>query len=285
LVWYLASDRQPRPDSEVSVVPGSVLKNQTDGFTYVWVPQGKFIMGCSPDSFCLDSEKPPHEVILGKGFWMAQTPVTVAAYTRYVQAMGKDAPADHEGLGRKLNAAAGDDSLPVVGVTWDQAAGYCGWLGMRLPSEAEWEYAARAGTTSELYGKLDDIAWYADNSGRQPLDSDAIFEADQKAYQHVMNQKLLDNGNGPKPVAQKRPNAYGLYDMLGNVWQWTADWYDEKYYQVSEKRDPAGPKNGTLKVVRGGGWDYLRLGMRVSVRGADAPGVRDNDMGFRCVKE
>ena len=261
---------------------GDSKVNPIDGQKYMWIPPGTFMMGCSPgDGECFDDEKPAHEVTLSKGFWMGQTTVTVEAWKRYARATGRPMPPEKDDLGRLLNGAAGNDSLPVVGVTWDEAGGYCGWAGMRLPTEAEWEYAARAGTTGARYGGLDEIAWYGDNSGRQRIDSTALWNADSKSYK----QKLFDNGNGPKPVGQKQPNAYGLYDMLGNVLQWTADWYGEKYYSAGEKQDPSGPPGGTERTLRGGSWGYVPWVVRVSDRGRFEPGDRYNDIGFRCVGE
>jgi formylglycine-generating enzyme required for sulfatase activity len=259
--------------------PGDVKVDSKDGLKYVWIPPGKFMMGCSPgDSECDDDEKPAHEATITRGFWMGQTAVTVGAWRRYAQAAGKAMPPEKLG-GWTLNAAAGNDSLPVVGVTWDEASGYCGWAGMRLPTEAEWELAARAGTTGARYGSLDEVAWYADNSGRQRIDSIAIWDTDRQNY----IQRLRDNGSGPKPVGQKQPNAYGLYDMLGNVWQWTADWYGGKYYEASEKQNPAGPPGGTLRTLRGGSWYFNPRVVRVSRRVRNIPGGRGLNVGVRCV--
>lgn len=286
---FLPGEAPPAPVAVSAPVPvsrgphvGDSKVNPIDGQKYMWIPPGTFMMGCSPgDAECFDDEKPAHEVALTRGFWMGQTAVTVGAWKRYAQATGKPMPPDKDNFGRLLNAAAGNDTLPVVAVTWDEAAGFCGWAGMRLPTEAEWEWAARAGTTGARYGNLDDIAWYGDNSGRERIDSTALWSSDQKSYA----QKLHDNGNGPKPAGQKQPNGYRLYDVLGNVWQWTADWYGEKYYQASEKQDPSGPPGGTERALRGGSWGGNPLGVRVSGRRRGVPGDRVSSLGLRCVGE
>ncbi len=258
---------------------GASKVNPKDGQRYVWIPPGTFQMGCSAaDPHCSSWEKPQHPVTLTKGFWMGQTTVTVGAYKRYAQTMRKPMPPDQDSFGRRLNAAAGNDTMPVVSVTWNDADAFCGWAGMRLPTEAEWEYAARAGTTSQRYGKLQDIAWFGDNSGSRRLDSAELYGTDYENYK----KRLFDNGNGPKPVGQKQRNAFGLYDMLGNVWQWVADWFAESYYQTNEAQDPAGAPGGSDRGLRGGSWAYSANDIRVSLRGRSAPGKADNDIGFRC---
>jgi formylglycine-generating enzyme required for sulfatase activity len=260
--------------------PGQTRVNPKDGQTYVWIPPGTFEMGCSPgDAECYDSEKPVHRVTISRGFWLGQTPATVGAFKRYAQQTGKAMPPEGDSLGRKLNAAAGNDSLPVVFSTWDEATAFCQWSGGRLPTEAEWEYSARAGTTASRYGNLDEIAWYANNSGNQRIDSATLWNSDQANY----GKKLYENGNGPKPVGVKQPNPWRLYDMLGNVWQWVSDYYGG--YQVGEQQDPAGPPSGQLRVLRGGSWGSNPRDARVSGRGGGDAGARNSGYGFRCAGE
>jgi formylglycine-generating enzyme required for sulfatase activity len=126
----------------------------------------------------------------------------------------------------------------------------------RLPTEAEWEYAARAGSTSARYGNLDAIAWYTGNSG-----------------------------NKTHPVGQKQPNAWGLYDMLGNLEEWVQDWSDVNYYGHSPGTDPLGPSSGERRVLRGYSCNTFARYVRVSTRGECAPGIGDSLMGVRCVRE
>ena len=258
--------------------------NPKDGLPYVWIPPGRFPMGCSEgDREAYPDEKPAHEVEISRGFWMGQTPVTVGAYERYRKETGAAALAEKDSLGRALNTAAGDLSLPVVAITWDEAVAYCKWAGGRLPTEAEWEYAARAGSKEARYGTVDEIAWYGDNSGRARIDSAALWKKDPVNENYT--KKLFANGNGPKRVGLLKANAWGLHDILGNVWEWTVDWVDESYYGVSVSRDPEGPKDGTERALRGGSWNNFPSNVRASVRYSWAPGGRFYVIGFRCVWE
>ena len=268
----------PEPAKPSSPSAGSVRTNPKDGQRYVWIPPGKFIMGCSPgDAECLDREKPAHEVEIAKGFWLGQTAITVGAWKR----SGKAMPPEPKLNDRALNANWADEQQPIVDITWQEAGEFCQQAGGRLPTEAEWEYAARAGSTSARYGPLDSIAWYADNSGKEHIDSGEILKSDQKNY----GSRLNANGNGPHSVAQKQPNAWKLYDMLGNVWQWTGDWYGENYYSQKEGLDPQGPPGGQYRTLRGGSWIYNPRFLRVSNRSRSGPGIHFKDIGARCAWE
>jgi formylglycine-generating enzyme required for sulfatase activity len=217
-----------------------IVGNPKDGLQYIWVAPGTFQMGCSPgDMECSSAEKPAHQVTITKGFWMGQTPVTQAAYQRV---MGKN-PSQFKG-----------EKRPVEMVSWNEALGYCQALGMRLPTEAEWEYAARGGTTEPRYAPVDAVAWYKDNSGGTTHD-----------------------------VALKQPNGYGLYDMLGNVSQWVGDWITN--YESVAATNPQGVASGQGKMLRGGNWSTTGPAARASYRGAVQPGERLNFLGFRCAGE
>jgi formylglycine-generating enzyme required for sulfatase activity len=262
------SNREQPPEATLKVeeapLPGAVRVNPKDGQKYVWILPGAFMMGCSPgDNECDNDEKPSHQVRISKGYWIGQTEVTVDAYKRFTNATERVMPPEPEVP--KLNPGWGKEQMPMVDVAWDDAQAYCTWAGGRLPTEAEWEYAARGGSTEARYGPLDEVAWYRNNSRRRTHE-----------------------------VGQKRPNSFGLYDMLGNVWEWVNDWYDENYYQNSPVGtaglalppiDPAGPSSGQLRVLRGGCWVNYPSYVRVSNRNHYEPRVRYNVNGFRCVGE
>lgn len=229
----------------------TVQLNPRDSLKYVWIAPGDFMMGCSlGDNDCADPEKPPHRVTLLKAFWMGQTEVTVGAYKHYAGAAGTRMPP----VSPKSDHGWRNVNLPIVDITWDEANQYCTWIGGRLPSEAEWEYAARGGSTQPRYGNLSDIAWTKENAGNQT---------------HV--------------VGGKQANGFGLFDMLGNVWEWVNDWYDPNYYKNSPDHDPPGPAAGQERALRGGAWIVDAKLLRASDRYSLKPDVRSNFFGFRCV--
>jgi formylglycine-generating enzyme required for sulfatase activity len=231
----------------------TVQTNPQDGLKYVWNAPGRFLMGCSPgDIDCADPEKPAHPVTLRKAFWIGQTEVTVDAYRRYVTATKAEMPPTAPKLYRNWN----NRTLPMVNVVWDDANQFCTWAGGRLPTEAEWEYAARGGSPEARYGNLDDIAWTKENAQSQT-----------------------------HPVAAKLANGYGLFDTLGNVWEWISDWYAPDYYQSSPAQNPKGPGTGQQRVLRGGSWIVDSKLLRVSDRYSIQPTARSDFFGFRCVWE
>jgi len=281
--------------------PGEVRENPKDGLNYVWIPPGTFTMGCSQgDSECKADEEPAHQVRLTKGFWMGQTEVTVAAWQRFAAATSRQMPS-----APGFNAGWANQNMPIIKVSWDDSLAYCQWSGGRLPTEAEWEYAARAGTTEPRYGPLDEIAWYADNSGRERLDNlEKIRKEDHQALVDCMDKalwqkkanfscsspnnygkRLSENGNATHEVGQKRANGLGLYDTLGNVWEWVNDWYDRNYYQNSPSFDPAGPATGQRRVLRAASWLNQPELVRVSSRNGGLPKEPVPAAGLRCAAD
>jgi formylglycine-generating enzyme required for sulfatase activity len=211
--------------------------NPQDGLAYVWIPPGSFQMGCSTDdSHCTKNEIPAHSVTLTKGFWIGRTLVTQAAYKRVV--------------GSNPSTFKGDE-LPVEQVAWDDAKAYCESTGMRLPSEAEWEYAARGGSLAARDAPLVQFAWY---------------QKDSSGMTHE--------------VGQKQANGYGLYDMLGNVYEWVEDTYGP--YSAERVTDPKGPKSGQFRVIRGAPWYAAASDVRVSLRNSAEPLYPSYDVGIRC---
>jgi formylglycine-generating enzyme required for sulfatase activity len=216
---------------------------------FAWCPPGVFRMG-SPDDERgrFDDEGPQHRVTLTKGFWLGITQVTQAQWRAV---MGSN-PSNWKGL-----------NLPVEGVTWDDCQSFCQRLGRltskkyRLPTEAEWEYAARAATTTAYHfgeddRRLGEYAWFRDNSGRRT-----------------------------HPVAEKLPNAWGLYDTAGNVWEWCEDWFGA--YPEDAVQDPTGDTNGLSRVLRGGSWRYGGARCRAAYRLRLEPDRRRNAVGCRIV--
>jgi formylglycine-generating enzyme required for sulfatase activity len=246
---------------------GEARRNSIDGERYIWIPPGTFVMGASEgDPHCFDSERPAHRVTITKGFWLGEAPVTAGSYGRYAEATGAEMSPQFRD---------DEDDIPVTNVSWNDAVAYCKWAGGRLPTEAEWEYAARAGTSGPYYGELDEIAWYGANTGN---------------WKHPATSGVW----GLQPVRLKKPNAFGLYDMLGNVWEWVGDWFSNDYYASSPKEDPRGPEEGPIvaggqfdeedqyRVLRGGCFDYDLTYARASHRSMATPNDTDGIWGFRC---
>jgi formylglycine-generating enzyme required for sulfatase activity len=194
-----------------------------DGAMMVLVPAGEFVMG-SDDSQD-DAEKPAHRVFLD-AFYIDKHEVTVGRYARLLEATGAKPPMKWDTIDQAEHRAR-----PVVFVDWEDAAMYCRWAGKRLPTEAEWEKAAR-GTDGRIY------PWGND----PPTPRHTKFGARWKGYDDLLPVGSLEDGKSP----------YGNYDMAGNAWEWVSDWYDQHYYKTSPSQNPKGPKTSWTKVLRGG---------------------------------
>jgi sulfatase modifying factor 1 len=201
-------------------------------------------------------ERPARRILLDP-FYLDAREVTNAEFARFVEATGYRAEGEW-----KLFAGAGRERHPVVSVTWRDAAAFAAWAGKRLPTEAEWEAAARGGLEGKPYPNGDALAA-----------EDATFEVE-------------DDGSGARttPAGSHRPNGYGLYDMAGNVWEWCADRYVEDAYARPPLHNPTGPERGASRVMRGGAWNSRPSDCRVSNRLEMTPTLLGPVFGFRCAK-
>jgi formylglycine-generating enzyme required for sulfatase activity len=228
---------------------GPGLRGEVGKIVVRWIPAGRFTMGSPTSEEGRDSDEVAHEVVLSRGVFLAETECTQG---QWEAVMGSN-PSHFKGKDR-----------PVEKVSWGEAVEFCrkltlkqrqegllpeGWE-WRLPTEGEWEYAARAGTTGARHGELDAIAWHGGNSGSET-----------------------------HGVKEKQANAWGLHDMVGNVWEWCGDWYGD--YPTGSVTDPSGPSSGSDRVDRGGGWNDGAGNARSSLRLWNDPGVRSGNLGLR----
>ena len=244
----VVTDANLRAAITATNLPWRVLDNGTN-IEMLLVPGGTFMMGCSPgDAECSSDESPTHQVTLTNAFYMGKTEVTQAQW----QAKMGSNPSAFSGF-------SDSPSRPVEQVSWNMIAGTGGFMSLtslRLPTEAEWEFACRAGTTTARYGVLNDVAWYNGNSSGRS---------------HA--------------VAGKLPNALGLYDTIGNIWESCQDWFGADYYASSPLTNPVGPASGSAHTKRGGGWNDQVFYSRASKRGSGAaPSGISPDWGFRVAR-
>jgi len=242
----------------------------SDGSRMVLILEGKFQMGCDEGE---EDEKPLHPVYLNS-FYMDETEVTNAMYAKFLNEYGKDSDDSGHGFiisgnnieksGNSYKPKDGHENYPVTNITWYGANTYAQFYGKRLPTEAEWEKAARGGFVGKKY-PWGDVISHEDANYSGTGDRDTWLEA--------------------SPVGSFPPNGYGLYDMTGNILEWCADWYNASYYSISPRRNPTGPDSGSFRVLRGGSWyssfpDLLRVAYRYNYYNP----YRTNDsIGFRCV--
>ncbi|MEQ1848709.1 MAG: formylglycine-generating enzyme family protein, partial [Nitrospira sp.] len=219
---------QEKPTAKQRVGPAKTITGK-DGAPMVLIPDGEFWMG-SPDGEGDKDEHPRHQVAL-VAFYMDKFEVTVSRYAEFMESTNRSSPEYWDQVDRHKHGA-----LPIVGVDWQDAGAYCRWAGKRLPTEAEWEKAAR-GKDGRTY------PW-----GNEPP------TARLANFGKAFTANVYDERLAPVDSYAAGKSPYGLHHMAGNVWEWTADLYDEAYYRNSQERSPKGPSSGEYRVVRGGSW-------------------------------
>jgi sulfatase modifying factor 1 len=275
-----------------------------------FLPGGEFLMGTDlAEGYVSDGEGPARRIMLDP-FWIDRTAVSNAAFTLFVQETGYTTDAERFGWSfvfvgllpertpgsrpvaripwwrqvygaswlhpeGPLSSLDGRADHPVVQVSWRDATAYCRWAGMRLPTEAEWEYAARGGLEQRRYPWGDDLT---PNGEHRMNIWQGIFPTRNTAE---------DGYVGTCPVDAFPPNAYGLHNMTGNVWEWCADWFDPTFHATGPRRNPKGPRTGTHRVMRGGSYlchvSYCDR-YRVAARSSNTPDSATGNLGFRCAR-
>lgn len=270
--------------------PTNTLRNES---SMVLIKGGKFAMGTDEG---MPFEAPVHEVDLGP-FLIDAHEVSVAEFAKFIEATGYQTEADKFGwsgvfsMSTKAwmkvdganwrypegpNAKPAVPNEPVTQVSWNDTVAYAKWVGKRLPTEAEWEFAARGGLVGKTYAWGDEL-----RPGGKPV-------ANWWQGEFPDNNTDEDGYRMRAPVGSFAPNGYGLYDVAGNVWEWVADHYDPSYYPASPTRDPKGPPHGKERVIRGGSWmcaENFCANYRVAARSHSAPDTGLNNLGFRLAKD
>jgi formylglycine-generating enzyme required for sulfatase activity len=247
----------------------------------VQIPAGEFWMGRT-QNWLVDElgmhlrprldDQPVHLVYLDS-YRIDKYEVTNNEYARFTEASGHRKP--FHWIGGKV--PSGQEKSPVYNVTWDDAVAYCGFVGKRLPTEAEWERAARGGVEKSMYPWGAELGTRTRRRGGEESDSGGQPQPKRARFGFP---------NGPTAVGSFASNGFGLYDVIGNVWEWVADWYDQNYYAVSPDKNPQGPETGLYRVIRGGGWsDNDERILALHYRNFTNQNLPSSTVGFRCASK
>ena len=251
----VTQDLQSKWEFDVSENLKLKVGNSQKYIEFVSIPAGTFTMGSPASEVGRSSNETQHQVTLS-AFKMSKYEVTFEQYDLFCDATGRSKPND-EGWGR--------GNRPVINVSWDDATAFAEWMGCRLPTEAEWEYACRAGTTTPFSTGNNLTTSQANYNGNYPYRN--YPKGDYRAKTTL--------------VGSFAPNKWGLYDMHGNVWEWCSDWYGD--YSTSAQTNPKGASSGSGRVFRGGSWYNRARNCRSAFRNTYTPAGRSHDIGFRLV--
>ena len=299
----------PQPVITPSETPG-LAPGQTDQAEMMYISEGQFLMGSdagATNNFCKENNSncdgfadasPQHTVFLN-AFWIDKYEVTNSMFEKFVSATNYKTDAEGDGYGevwrgggsvvedsQKIKGADwrhptgpessifGLENHPVVQVSWEDARSYCQWAGRRLPTEAEWEMAARGNSASYFPWGSKFNCQLGNYDDEQNIDSFILENGSANCDGFARTAPVGSFSQGQSP--------YGLFDMSGNVWEWVADWYDKNFYSYSPSANPVGPSNGTMRVYRGGSWFSEMKYLYIPFRQANPPSYRDDITGFRC---
>lgn len=309
--WPFSADEAHYRQRETATAIGQpVTRTNSLGMKLELVPAGEFIMGCTADdSEGQDDERPAHRVRITRPYYLGTYEVTRGQFRKFVDATGYQTDAEQDGRGGwgytgndarpfkrdpqytwRHTGFEQDDHHPVVNVSWNDAVAFCKWLSAvegrpyRLPTEAEWEFACRAGTSTPWscgsdpagLAKVGNVADAAMNTKFAEWMKVSAVDREK-----IGTATLVDGFVFTAPGGQFEPNAFGLYDLHGNVWEWCADWDQADYYAHSPTDDPTGPLTGKARIRRGGSWLHSPTFSRSARRRRYAPDARNSPIGFR----
>ena len=255
IVWNLLNDREELSGKYQVWLDFKVASKSPVDIEWVQIPAGTFTMGSPFSEISRSDDEIQHQITLS-AFKMSKNEITFAQYDVFCEKTVREKPSDN-GWGR--------GTRPVINVSWDDASAFANWMGCRLPSEAEWEYACRAGKTTPF------------NTGNNLTTNQANYNGN---YPYNNNPKGNDLQK-TMPVGSYSPNSWGLNDMHGNVWEWCSDWYGN--YPSSSQTNPTGASSGLIRVRRGGSWGSVARNCRSALRSSLVPSNRFNFLGFRLV--